>query len=77
MTAATPPADDTITLHINGESHTVPAQLTVEGLIEHLGKDPRLLAVERNRELVPRKQHADTVVDAGDRIEIVTLVGGG
>jgi sulfur carrier protein len=38
---------------------------------------PRLVAVERNRDLVPRAQHAACALEAGDRVEIVTLVGGG
>ena len=66
-----------IAVRINGEAHEIPPMLTVADLIVHLGKDPRLLAVEKNQELVPRKVHAGTAVEAGDQIEIVTLVGGG
>ena len=46
-------------------------------LLQTLELDPRTLAVERNLELVPRGQHAATPLAAGDRLEVVTLVGGG
>ncbi len=62
---------------INGEPKTVPDGLTIAGLLEQLGKQPRYLAVERNKELVPRTRHAECPLHAGDQIEIVTLVGGG
>ena len=46
-------------------------------LIGELGLGDRRVAVERNREVVPRAQHATTVLAAGDRLELVTFVGGG
>ena len=46
-------------------------------LLQTLELDPRTLAVERNLELVPRGQHAATPLAPGDRLEVVTLVGGG
>ena len=64
-------------LSVNGESRTVAAGCTVADLLAELQLDPRVLAVERNLELVPRRQHAETPLAAGDRLEIVTLVGGG
>ena len=62
---------------INGESRDVPTQLTVAGLLEHLGFDRRHVAVERNRALVVKADHATVPVEPGDVIEIVTFVGGG
>ena len=62
---------------MNGEPREVDAGLTVAGLIAALEMQPRYLAVERNFELVPRAEHAACVLHEGDRIEIVTLVGGG
>ena len=50
---------------------------TVGALIEELGLGNRRVAVERNREVVPRAQHATTALAAGDHVEIVTFVGGG
>jgi thiamine biosynthesis protein ThiS len=62
---------------INGESKDVTDGLTVCALLEQLEIRSKFCAVERNKELVPRGQHADCVLEAGDRLEIVTLVGGG
>ena len=66
-----------IQLIVNGEAREVPAGTTVAGLLAQLQMQPRLVAVERNRDLVPRSQHANCALQPGDRIEIVTLVGGG
>ena len=62
---------------INGEPKTINPETTLAGLIDQLGMQPRHLAVERNLELVPRNDHADCVLQQNDRLEIVTLVGGG
>lgn len=64
-------------IRVNGEGKEVPDGSSVATLIEQLELNPRFLAVERNRELVPRQQHADCLLEEGDEIEIVTLVGGG
>ena len=50
---------------------------TVATLIHELGLTGRPVAVERNREVVPRALHASTVLATGDRLEVVTFVGGG
>lgn len=67
----------TIEIILNGEPRAVPAALTVAALLAWLGLEPGGLAVERNLEIVPRSRHADTPVEAGDRLEIVQFVGGG
>jgi len=64
-------------VHINGEAREVAAETTLAELLKQLELDPRSLAVERNLDLVPRASHADTIIEEGDRLEIVTLVGGG
>lgn len=64
-------------IFVNGERRSVEPGATVADLLELLGLDPRQLAVERNRELAPRAEHAATRLEPGDRVEIVTLVGGG
>lgn len=64
-------------ISVNGEPRRVEAGCTVARLLEELKLQPRYLAVERNQELVPRAAHAACVLQPGDRIEIVTLVGGG
>jgi sulfur carrier protein len=62
---------------VNGEPQEFPPGTTVAGLLVHLRMQPRLVAVERNLDLVPRTEHAVCRLESGDRLEIVTLVGGG
>ena len=62
---------------INGQPRAVNTGTTVAALIGELGLGGRKVAVERNREVVPRAQHATTVLADGDRLEVVTFVGGG
>lgn len=62
---------------LNGEAREVPEGLTVRTLVEHLGLTEGPVAVERNREVVPRAEHASTPLNAGDALEIVHFVGGG
>jgi sulfur carrier protein len=62
---------------VNGELKQVDEGATVAALLQSLGLDARHLAVERNLELVPRAEHARTALAPGDRLEVVTLVGGG
>lgn len=61
----------------NGESRPVRPGATVADLLEELGLSPRQVAVEVNLELVPRASHAQCPLADGDRVEVVTLVGGG
>ena len=67
----------TLSIHINGEPRVVAAESTVATLLVELGLQPRFVAVERNLDLVPRRDHATCRLADGDRLEIVTLVGGG
>jgi sulfur carrier protein len=62
---------------INGEVHEIPADLTLAGLVRHLGLTDGPVAIERNRQVVPRAEHANVAVEAGDVLEIVHFVGGG
>lgn len=64
-------------LTVNGEAKNLPDGLTVRGLIEALALTEGPVAVERNREVVPRALHSETVLRDQDVIEIVHLVGGG
>lgn len=66
-----------MTLTVNGESRRVAAGLTLSQLVTELGLHKSPIAVELNRTVVPRDRHADTRLTEGDRLEIVTLVGGG
>ena len=64
-------------IQLNGESREVESNTSIEGLLNELELDNRYLAVERNKQLVPRTDHANTLLADGDRLEVVTLVGGG
>lgn len=64
-------------LFVNGETASAPDGATVEALLEQLGLPQKGVAVERNREIVPRSLYANTRLAEGDRIEIVQFVGGG
>jgi thiazole synthase len=66
-----------ITLMVNGQAHSLPAPLTVAELLRTLGHNPQRIAVEVNRDVVPRARHGEHTLGAGDTVEIVTLVGGG
>ncbi len=50
---------------------------TVASLIDELGMRPELLAVERNRDIVPKAAYGEEILRDGDVVEIVTFVGGG
>lgn len=67
----------TIDVVVNGQPKTLNQGTTVTMLIGELGLSGRPVAVERNREVVPRALHASTLLAAGDRLEVVTFVGGG
>jgi thiamine biosynthesis protein ThiS len=62
---------------LNGEERGVPDGMTVLQLLDHLSLSSGPVAVEINRGIVPRAEHASRPVEAGDSIEIVHLVGGG
>ena len=65
-----------VTIQVNGEPHTVAAEATLRRLLAE--RDPRPpFAVEVNKRLVKRDAYDATVLRDGDRVEIVTLVGGG
>jgi len=64
-------------LLLNGEERDVAGVVTIADLVASLGLDARKVAVERNLEIAPRSTYADTALSDGDRIEIVTFIGGG
>jgi len=66
-----------VQITVNGEARELPCGTTVAQLIAQLNMQPKYVAVERNLELLPRREHADCVLQPGDRLEVVTLVGGG
>ncbi len=64
-------------VRVNGEAKEVAAATTVAQLLRSLSIDAQLVAVELNEEVVRRVRHEQTVLAEGDRVEIVTFVGGG
>ena len=68
---------DVLEIHVNGEPRRLPAGSTVADLVAALGCRPEQVAVERNKEIVRRAEHAATVLASGDRLEVVTFFGGG
>lgn len=68
---------DEISVQVNGEPRTIPAGGSIADMLRAIGLDPRKVAVERNLEIVPRSTYAQTPLAEGDRIEIVTFIGGG
>src|SRR5262245_23323326 len=66
-----------IEITLNGEPSALPRPMSIQELIETKGLDARKVAVEVNREVVPKAQHGERRLQAGDAVEIVTLVGGG
>ncbi|MBD2342762.1 sulfur carrier protein ThiS [Anabaena subtropica] len=68
---------DPITLQVNGETHNCLPQVLLPDLLRQLGFNPRLVAVEYNGEILHRQFWEQTKVQSGDRLEVVTIVGGG
>ncbi|MEN8150471.1 MAG: sulfur carrier protein ThiS [Planctomycetota bacterium] len=66
-----------MTITVNGEEKEIPGSTTVAGLISIMEIEAGRIAVEVNREIVTKSLHATHVLTDGDRVEIVTMVGGG
>lgn len=66
-----------ITFQVNGKSVSCSAQTHLPKVLEQLGLNPRLIAVEYNGEILHRQYWEATELQDGDRLEIVTIVGGG
>ena len=61
----------------NGEERETSRHMTIASLLKELNLPPNRVAVEVNMQVVPRDRHAGYVLQEGDRLEVVTLVGGG
>ena len=66
-----------LTLHINGEQKQFPPDFNVAQLVATMPLAGKRFAIELNGEIVPRSGHATTPLRDGDKLEIVTAVGGG
>ena len=70
-------SDDQIRISVNGELQQLPPDSTVRELLARFEVDPRAVAVERNRQIVPKTDYDRVRLTDGDQLEIVTFVGGG
>ena len=66
-----------IQVTVNGSAHRFEQPLGLAALLARLELGGRKIAVERNGEIVPKSAHASTLLEDGDRLEIVAAVGGG
>lgn len=66
-----------MTITLNGEPRALNGPTCVADLVASMAIKPEHVAVEVNRHLIPRAQHAETRLQDGDTVEVVTLVGGG
>ncbi len=66
-----------ITVNINGEAQEIDSGSTLTELMATLGINPKGVAVEINKEVVPKSLHHKTAIKDGDTIEIIRMTGGG
>ena len=66
-----------ITLQVNGEPKECPPGTRLPQFLQQLGMNPRLVAVEYNGEILHRQFWDEIELQRGDRLEVVTIVGGG
>ncbi len=64
-------------VRLNGELREIPDDLTVAGLLGHLGVKPQRVAVEVNETVVTKDRYEAHRIGPGDSVEIVAFVGGG
>lgn len=64
-------------IQVNGDKLDVQGGASVADLIKQLALGDRRVAVELNLEIVPRSRHAETMLQQGDRVEVVHAIGGG
>lgn len=69
--------DTSISIHVNGTVSSLPHEQSVEQMLTHLGLRGDRVAVELNKQLVPKRQWGTTPVTSGAQVEIVEFVGGG
>ncbi len=62
---------------VNGESRTITPEASVEELVDVLGLNGKRIAVEVNREIVPRSEYNHFRLNESDAVEIVNAIGGG
>lgn len=65
------------TIILNGDSYSIDGELRLVALLERLHMRQGRVAVEINREIVPKAKYTETVIKPGDNVEIINFVGGG
>jgi sulfur carrier protein len=68
---------DALTITLNGEAYTIEGDAHLSLLIATLKMRPTRIAVELNRQVVPKAEYDRTILKAGDELEIINFVGGG
>jgi thiamine biosynthesis protein ThiS len=66
-----------VEIRLNGEAHRVAEGATLLDLLQALGREPRLVAIEHNGAIVKRASFGQVTLHAGDRVEVVQFVQGG
>lgn len=66
-----------VRITLNGEAKTLAETATVRDLLRHLGLADKRVAVELNKEIVPRSRHAEVRLQDNDCVEVVAAIGGG
>ena len=72
-----PQSTPSVTIILNGDDFTITGDTGLAALLEHLKMKPSRVAVEINGEIVPKAKYAATVINRGDKVEIINFVGGG
>ena len=66
-----------VNVSVNGKPHDLESGTTIAELLRNIGVNVQHVAVELNEQIVPRGEHTATALREGDRLEVVTFVGGG
>lgn len=62
---------------LNGQEKSFSTPVTISALLQEMGLSERRVAVEVNREIVPRSRHGEVELKDNDRVEVVFAIGGG
>lgn len=65
------------TIILNGDPYSIDGEMPLVAMLERLNMRQGRVAVEINREIVPKARYAGTVIKPGDNVEIINFVGGG
>lgn len=71
------PSQSVVQVQVNGDVRTCAPQTSLPDFLNQIGMNPRLVAVEYNGEILHRQFWTQTQLQPGDRLEVVTIVGGG